>query len=225
VLLGRAALLLYALHLIVVLPLAREAWGLVWADWWRWGAATTALLATLAAVAWLWLRLRPSRPRRLGGAGSAGSVLTRPAPSARLRPVSPAGRGVAAALALVALAAATAGDAGAPKPGLNPDLASLYETYVACESAGKPCPPSGSAVVSESGDVLIDAVASADANVLKADLVALGMRDAAVAGRIVSGWLPILAIPRLAGLTTLQFARPALPATQGSSRGSGAIPR
>jgi uncharacterized membrane protein len=222
VLLGRAALLLYVLHLIVVLPLGRETWGLVWADWWRWGAATAALLAALVAMAWLWLDVRPRLPRRLGG---AGSVLTRPEPSARLRPVSRAGRGAATVVALLAVGCATAADTAATKPGLDPDLASLYETYVACQNAGKGCSPSGPVVVSEAADVLIDAVASGDASALASDLVVLGMREAAVAGRIVSGWLPIVAIPRLAGLTTLQFVRPALPATQGNSRGTGAIPR
>ena len=61
-----------------------------------------------------------------------------------------------------------------------------------------------------SGDlVLIDAVASHDAAALKADLEALGMKEAVAFGRIVSGRLPVTAIGALDGLSTLQFARPA----------------
>jgi hypothetical protein len=62
--------------------------------------------------------------------------------------------------------------------------------------------------------VLIDAVASQDVNALKADLEALGMRDAVAFGRVVSGQLPIGAIDALNGLTTLQFARPASVSTR-----------
>jgi hypothetical protein len=62
--------------------------------------------------------------------------------------------------------------------------------------------------------VLIDAVASQDVNALKADLEALGMRDAVAFGRVVSGQLPISAIDALNGLATLQFARPASVSTR-----------
>ena len=88
---------------------------------------------------------------------------------------------------------------------LDADLAALHAAYVTCRQQQASCPPS---------DVVIDAVASGEAGALRADLAALGMRQIAVAGRIVSGWLPVPAIPCLAGLTTLQFARPALSGTR-----------
>src|SRR5438067_6828587 len=61
-----------------------------------------------------------------------------------------------------------------------------------------------------SGDwVTIDATAAGDPRVLEAELIALGARNTAVAGHLVSARLPIAAIPSLEGLTSLQFARPA----------------
>jgi len=57
--------------------------------------------------------------------------------------------------------------------------------------------------------VVVDAVASGDVNVLKADLVSLGMRQAVALGRVVSGELPISAIPQAAALASLRFAQSA----------------
>ena len=59
------------------------------------------------------------------------------------------------------------------------------------------------------GLVTIDAVAAADPAVLEADLIALGARDTAIAGRLVSARLPVVAVPLLEGVASLQFARPA----------------
>lgn len=61
---------------------------------------------------------------------------------------------------------------------------------------------------------MVDAVASVDANVLKVDLVSLGMQQAVAFGRIVSGQLPISAIPKIARLPSLKFARAASGALQ-----------
>src|SRR5262249_46124584 len=61
--------------------------------------------------------------------------------------------------------------------------------------------------------VVVDAVASGDVDVVKSDLVSLGMQEAVAFGRIVSGQLPISAIPALAALTSLQFARAAYTST------------
>jgi subtilisin family serine protease len=55
--------------------------------------------------------------------------------------------------------------------------------------------------------VTIDAVAAADPSALEAELIALGARDTAIAGRLVSARLPIAAIPSLEGVASLQFAR------------------
>jgi hypothetical protein len=61
--------------------------------------------------------------------------------------------------------------------------------------------------------VIVDAVASQDVNALKADLESLGMQHAVAFGRIVSGQLPVSAIPAVARLTSLRFARSALAVT------------
>ena len=58
--------------------------------------------------------------------------------------------------------------------------------------------------------VVVDAVASGDVEILKADLVSLGMQRAVAFGRIVSGELPILAIPAAAALASLRFAQSAV---------------
>ncbi len=62
--------------------------------------------------------------------------------------------------------------------------------------------------------VVVDAVASGDVNALKADLVSLGMQQAVAFGRIVSGQLPISAIPAMAALPSLNFARAAATSMQ-----------
>src|SRR5437870_250780 len=61
--------------------------------------------------------------------------------------------------------------------------------------------------------VTIDAVASGDVDALKADLVFLGMQEAVAFGSIVSGQLPISAIPAVASLPSLRFAQSAMAMT------------
>ena len=92
---------------------------------------------------------------------------------------------------------------------VSADLAQLYEGHVSRRASKpdrglEPVPPRVA-----NDRVLIDAVAAEDVNVLKADLEALGMREAVAFGRIVSGRLPISAISALNGLASLKFARPA----------------
>jgi hypothetical protein len=60
--------------------------------------------------------------------------------------------------------------------------------------------------------VVVNAVARGDAGALRAQLVALGLQRPVVHGRVVSGQLPITAIPALAGLSELRFVRPSLTA-------------
>jgi subtilisin family serine protease len=64
------------------------------------------------------------------------------------------------------------------------------------------------------GYVSIDTAAAGDPEVLAADLEALGLQSGAVFGRMVSGFLPMSAIPALEALYSLQFARPAYAMTQ-----------
>jgi Subtilase family len=61
--------------------------------------------------------------------------------------------------------------------------------------------------------VIIDAIASGDVDTLKADLESLGMQNAVVFGRSVSGQLPISSIAAAATLATLRFAQPAVALT------------
>jgi hypothetical protein len=58
--------------------------------------------------------------------------------------------------------------------------------------------------------VVIDAVATDDPQVLKADLEALGATVTAVAGRVVSARVHLSLLPALEGIDSLKFARPAL---------------
>ena len=100
---------------------------------------------------------------------------------------------------------------------LGPELAALYDEYsVALASdRGAPLHSTNSLVHIIEDRVIIDAVASGDVDTLKADLVSLGMQQAVSFGRIVSGQLPIAAIPDLARLPSLNFARAASALLQG----------
>ena len=107
------------------------------------------------------------------------------------------------------------------KPGkmskVSPELISVYEQYsshVKSHNAGA-FQPIDRLVRVIDDRVVVDAVASDDVNALKADLLTLGMQQAVAFGRIVSGQLPISAIPAMAALPSLNFARAASGLTQG----------
>src|SRR5215831_10916530 len=94
-------------------------------------------------------------------------------------------------------------------------LAEMYkkwEAYLA-QGGGAAFTPSNPLLRVHEGWVLIDAVAFDDVNTLRAALEALGMREAVVHGRIVSGRMFIPAIEDMAALASLQFARPAYSTT------------
>ena len=102
-----------------------------------------------------------------------------------------------------------------PMAKVTHSLAALHEQYVAHMAQR-------SAVSFRSNDplvrvvddrVVVDAIASGDVNALKSDLMFLGMDDAVAFGRIVSGHLPIWAIPAAATLASVQFAQPAVAIT------------
>src|SRR5262245_39145604 len=115
-----------------------------------------------------------------------------------------------------------------PLSKLSPNLVALHEQYNSQLAYG-------TAAVFRSDDplvimvddrVVVDAVASGNADVLKSDLVSLGMQNAVPYGRVVSGELPITAIPAAAALTSLNFARPAAAVTNAgkvTSQGEHAI--
>ncbi len=100
-----------------------------------------------------------------------------------------------------------------------PELAALYNeysSYLASHKAG--VFRSNDPLVRVIDDrVVVDAVASGDVNALKSDLMSLGMQQAVAFGRIVSGQLPISAIPAMTALPTLNFARAASALLQGGS--------
>src|SRR5262245_12656475 len=98
---------------------------------------------------------------------------------------------------------------------VSPELRSLYEAYRAALQTGAPLVSTHPLVPIVDGRVIIDAVASGDVEDLKQDLIALGLDHAASAGRIVSGRLPVAAIPAMAALPSLRFARAAMAMNQG----------
>ena len=92
---------------------------------------------------------------------------------------------------------------------ISPELLALYQEYSSKpDSKGQePFSTKGALVRIIDGYVLVDAVASGDVNTLKADLIALGLRDGVSFERVVSGQLPISSIPSLGELSSLRFAR------------------
>lgn len=92
---------------------------------------------------------------------------------------------------------------------IAPDLIALHNEYSSHLASGsrEPFRSANRLVQIVNGRVVVDAIASGEASVLQADLVALGMRDSVTFGRIVSGQLPIASIPALATLPSLIFAR------------------
>ena len=94
---------------------------------------------------------------------------------------------------------------------LTHSLVLLHEQHVArlAQRSAAPFSSNDPLVTLVNDRVVVDAVASGDVDVLKSDLVALGMQQAVAFGRIVSGQLPLSAIPAAAGLASLRFAQSA----------------
>ncbi|MGH7264604.1 MAG: hypothetical protein ACREMB_07085, partial [Candidatus Rokuibacteriota bacterium] len=86
--------------------------------------------------------------------------------------------------------------------------------HVAAQRSGAPVAPADPLVRLVDDRVIVDAVAAGDPGTLQRDLVALGMRRAVSAGRIVSGELPIASLAAMAALPSLQFARAAAATTR-----------
>jgi hypothetical protein len=108
---------------------------------------------------------------------------------------------------------------------ISRDLVALFDEYVAYQQKreGAAFTPSNPVMRVSEDHVMIDAVASGDADALRADLEALGLLQAAAFGRIVSGSLPIEAIDALASLASLQFVRPAYAQTHSGVRRPGVL--
>ena len=98
------------------------------------------------------------------------------------------------------------------------DLLMLYHEHQAFQQEdGDTFSPSVLGARVRDGHVTVDAVAQDEAKQLRADLQALGVKDAAVAGRIVSGRLPIDRIPEMARLESLRGVALSQMETQGAA--------
>jgi Subtilase family len=96
------------------------------------------------------------------------------------------------------------------------NLMALYDGYLShlAQSTALPFTSYDPSVRQVEGYVVVDAVASGDVEILKADLTSLGMQEAVAFGRIVSGYLPVSSIPAAAALASLKFAQTAKAVTQ-----------
>jgi hypothetical protein len=104
------------------------------------------------------------------------------------------------------------------------DLLAIYNEYQAYQKQADAKAPGAPAFKSSNSlarivdeHVVIDAVAAGDPKVLASELKKLGLKGTAVFGRMVSGGLPISAIPALKTLEALKFARPAYAMTKTGS--------
>jgi len=126
---------------------------------------------------------------------------------------------ILALVLVIALFAARPTKAQSGKDGpvakLTPNLVSLHEQHAAQVAQGSAARfSSADPLITLVHDrVVIDAVASGDVRVLKSDLISLGMQQAVSFGRVVSGQLPIAAIPAVAGLASLRFVQSAAATT------------
>jgi hypothetical protein len=91
------------------------------------------------------------------------------------------------------------------------DLAQLYFEHQdhRAMAPGQPFVSANRLMRTRGDEVVIDAIAATDPEALLKDLLTLGLKDAAVYGRYVSGLMPIRALPDAAALATLRLARPA----------------
>jgi Subtilase family len=103
-----------------------------------------------------------------------------------------------------------------PMAKLTPSLIVLYEKHRA-HTAQRSTMPFGTedALVALVEDrVVVDAVAFGDVEVLKSDLMSLGMQGAIAFGRTVSGELPVSSLVAAAALPSLRFAQSAWAITE-----------
>jgi hypothetical protein len=103
-----------------------------------------------------------------------------------------------------------------PMAKLRQSLVTLHEQFTTHTAQSRTLPfRSNDPLVRTVEDrVVVDAVAAGDVDILKTELEALGMQQAVAFGRVVSGQLPIAALPAAAGLASLRFAQPAAAMTR-----------
>ena len=113
-----------------------------------------------------------------------------------------------------------------PRAKAGLDLLVLYHEYRAFRRrGGDTFRPNITGVRVQEGRVTVDAIATDAAEPLRADLEALGLTDAATAGRLVSGQLPIDSIPALATVETLRGVAPSRMRTHSDRKPSTVPPR
>lgn len=101
-----------------------------------------------------------------------------------------------------------------PMAKASTSLIELHERFESVSSkAGRRQAAAKTMATLRSDSVAIDAVAEESGQQLRADLRRLGLNQSAVAGRIVSGWLPVSEIPKAASLSSLRSIRPAIART------------
>jgi hypothetical protein len=103
-----------------------------------------------------------------------------------------------------------------PMAKLRQSLVALHQQFSTrtAQSSALPFRSNDPLVRTVENRVVVDAVAAGDVNVLKTELEALGMQQAVAFGRVVSGQLPIAALPAAAVLASLRFAQPAAAMTR-----------
>jgi hypothetical protein len=110
-----------------------------------------------------------------------------------------------------------------PMAKVGPDLTLTYHEYQdyaargGYRALGKRFKPSRPLVRTVDTTVVVDMAANGDTASLKRDLLALGMLDIKVFGRMVSGRLPVKALASAAALGSLRLARPAAAMTRAGS--------
>ena len=112
---------------------------------------------------------------------------------------------------------------------LSPALQKLYDNTIAARKAApgdKPVIPNDALdkYLQIKGDgVVVDITIKEDMAAAKAALLQLGLKITGVYGRVISGIIPISALPRLAAVNSIQFARPAYKPMHQSASGTSFI--
>lgn len=107
-----------------------------------------------------------------------------------------------------------------PETKITLELAQLYDEYKSYK-ARKDSSSSAAQIFSSTSALItvidervaIEAIANDNVDLLRTDLQALGLENASVYGRMVSGLLPVSAIDDLRRLESLRFARPVMATT------------
>ncbi len=97
---------------------------------------------------------------------------------------------------------------------LSPDLKSLNQSQQLTQqnrALSKPLPPASALqnfMQIKNGQVLVDFTAKENVNAAKADLQKAGVTITGVYGRVISGYIPVTALPQIESATSIQYAKP-----------------